>query len=64
MATDRQDLLDAFIARIRNEYPVTVSFESDSAELAAVLAALRKAAGEPASPTTASAPGADRAPSA
>jgi len=44
MATDRQDLLDAFIARIRDEYPVTVSFEHDSAELAAVLAALRKAA--------------------
>ena len=64
MATDRQDLLDAFIARIRDEYPVTVSFERDSPEFAAVLAALRKAAGEPASPKPPSAPGADRAPSA
>ena len=43
MATDRQDLLDAFIARIRAEYPATVSFKPDSAELAAVLEALRKA---------------------
>ena len=64
MATDRQDLLDAFIERIRHEYPVTVAFARDSAELAAVLAALRKAAGEPASPAPPSAPGADRAASA
>ena len=46
MAADRQDLLDAFLQRIRDEYPVTVSFARDSPELAAVLAALRRAAGE------------------
>jgi hypothetical protein len=64
MITDRQDLLDAFIALMRDEYPATVSFAPDSAELAAVLDALRKAAGEPASRTPPSAPGADRAASA
>jgi hypothetical protein len=61
MVTLRQDLLDAFIELMRHEYPATVSFAPDSAELAAVLEALRKAAGEPASPMTPSAPGADRA---
>ena len=60
MVTDRQDLLDAFIERMRDEYPASVSFKPDSAELAAVLEALRKAAGEPASPMPPSAPGADR----
>jgi hypothetical protein len=60
MVTDRQDLLDAFIERMRDEYLATVSFKPDSAELAAVLAALRKAAGEPASSMPPSAPGADR----
>jgi len=49
MVTDRRDLLDAFIERMRNEYPASVSFVPDSAELAAVLEALRQAAGEPAS---------------
>jgi len=46
MVTDRQDLLDAFIALMRDAYPATVSFKPDSAELAAVLGALRRAAGE------------------
>ena len=64
MVSDRQDLLDAFIELIRNEYPVSVSFAPDSAELTAVVEALRKAAGEPASPMLLSAPGADRAASA
>jgi hypothetical protein len=64
MATDRQDLLDSFIERIRDEYPATVCFHPDSAELAAVLEALRKAAGDPASPTPPSARGADRGASA
>jgi len=64
MVTDRQDLLDAFLELMRNEYPASVSFKPDSAELAAVLEALRRAAGEPASPMPASAPGADRAASA
>ena len=64
MVTDRHDLLDAFLERMRDEYPATVSFKPDSAELAAVLVALRKAAGEPASPIPPSAPGADRAASA
>jgi hypothetical protein len=59
--TDRRDLLDAFLELMRNEYPASVSFKPDSAELAAVLEALRKAAGEPASPMPPSAPGADRA---
>lgn len=59
MVTDRRDLLDAFIELIRNEYPASVSFAPDSAELAAVLEALRKAAGEPASPRLRSAPGGD-----
>jgi hypothetical protein len=59
--TDRGDLLDAFLELMRNEYPASVSFKPDSAELAAVLEALRKAAGEPASPMPPSAPGADRA---
>jgi len=49
MATDRQDLLDAFIELMRDEHPATVCFAPDSAERAAVLEALRKAAGEPAS---------------
>lgn len=64
MATEGQDLLDVFIALICDEYPATVSFAPDSPELAAVLVALRKAAGEPASPMPPSAPGADRAASA
>jgi hypothetical protein len=50
MVTNGQDLLDAFLELMRDEYPATVSFAPDSAELAAVLEALRKAAGEPASP--------------
>jgi hypothetical protein len=57
MVTDRQDLLDAFIALMRDAYPATVSFKPDSAELAAVLEALRRAAGEPASLRPPSAPG-------
>ena len=61
---NRRDLLDAFIARMRDEYPATVSFKPDSAELAAVLEALRRAAGEPASPMSPTARGADRAASA
>ena len=44
MGTNRQDLLDAFLQLMRDEYPATVSFAPDSAELAAVLEALRKAA--------------------
>ena len=44
MVTNRQDLLDAFLQLMRDEYPATVSFAPDSAELAAVLEALRKAA--------------------
>jgi hypothetical protein len=44
MVTNRQDLLDAFLELMRDEYPATVSFAADSAELAAVLEALRKAA--------------------
>jgi hypothetical protein len=47
MIADRQDLLDVFIALMRDEYPATVSFVPDSAELAAVLDALRKAAALP-----------------
>jgi hypothetical protein len=50
MVTDRQDVLEAFIQLMREEYTATVSFAPDSAELSAVLEALRKAAGEPASP--------------
>jgi hypothetical protein len=42
MIADRQDLLDVFIALMRDEYPATVSFVPDSAELAAVLDALRR----------------------
>jgi hypothetical protein len=61
MVTERRDLLDAFIELICNEYPASVSFAPDSAELAAVLEALRKAADEPAPPMPLSAPGADRA---
>ena len=64
MVTDGQDLLDAFIERMRDEYPATVSFGRDSAELAAVLVALRKAAGETASPMPPPSTGADRAASA
>jgi hypothetical protein len=60
MVTDRQDLLDVFIELMRDEYPATVSFAPHSAELAAVLDALSKAAGEPAPPMPASAPGALR----
>ena len=47
MVTNRQDLLDAFLELMRDEYPATVSFAPDSAELAAVLDALRKAAALP-----------------
>ena len=46
MVTDRKDLLDAFIELMRDECTATVSFAPGSAELAAVLEALRKAAGE------------------
>ena len=55
MVTERRDLLDAFLELMRDEYSASVSFKPDSAELAAVLEALRKAAGEPASPTLPSA---------
>jgi len=61
MLTDRQALLDAFIALMRDEYAATVSFKPDSAELAAVLEALGRAAGEPASPMSRPAPGRGRA---
>ncbi|HET6900660.1 MAG TPA: hypothetical protein VFK70_20060 [Vicinamibacteria bacterium] len=54
---DRRDLLDTFIELMRDEYPATVCFAPDSAELAAVLEALRKAAGEPPSLRPPSAPG-------
>ena len=50
MATDRPDLMKVFIERMRDECGATVSLDPDSAEFAAVLAALREAAGEPASP--------------
>jgi hypothetical protein len=50
MATDRRDLLDAFIELMRDECGATVSLQPDSAEFAAVLEALCKAAGKPASP--------------
>ena len=56
MTTEREDLLDAFIALMRDEYPATVCFKPDSAELAAVLEALRRAAGEPVSPISRSEP--------
>jgi len=49
MLTDRQALLDAFIELMRDECAATVSFKPESAELAAVLEALGRAAGEPAS---------------
>ena len=61
MVTDRQDLLDAFLQLMRDEYPATVSFAPDSAELAAVLEALGRAAGAPASPMSRPAPGRGRA---
>ena len=61
MVTIRQDLLDAFLELMRDEYPATVSFAADSAELTAVLEALRRAAGEPASPVSRPAPGRGRA---
>ena len=64
MATDRRDLLDAFVELMRDECGATVSLKPDSAEFAAVLEALRKAAGEPASPPPQPAPGAARAASA
>jgi hypothetical protein len=44
MVNDRKDLLDTFIELMRDEYPATVCFAPDSAELAAVLEALRRAA--------------------
>ena len=64
MATDEPDLLKYFVELMRDECGATVSLEPDSAEFAAVLEALREAAGEPASPTGPPAPGAVRAASA
>ena len=64
MATDGPDLLKYFIELMRDECGATVSLEPDSAEFAAVLGALREAAGEPASPPPQPAPGAARAASA
>jgi hypothetical protein len=61
MAIDRRDLVDAFIELMRDECGATVSLKPDSAEFAAVLEALRKAAGEPPSPPPQPAPGAARA---
>jgi hypothetical protein len=61
MATDSPDLLKWFIELMRDECGATVSFQPDSAEFAAVLEALREAAGEPASPPPQPAPGGGRA---